>query len=158
MKNFITAYFTAVAKRIKRADSSVSAVSAMTLTLRGMRGTQVYTLANENGKTELRLYRSFFSDGKSVLKLEKSAECALETLIEQMNACGVLRWDGFHGKHPKKVQDGMMFCFQAVVNDGQSCRADGSANFPKGFHEFVQKLNRLLTEQTSETDSDSALS
>ncbi len=63
-----------------------------------------------------------------------------------MNTCGVLCRDGFHGKHPKNVSDGDMFNFTASVNGGQVIRADGSANFPKGYQDFVNYPDGLLTQ------------
>ena len=66
--------------------------------------------------------------------------------LELMNTCGVICWDGFHGKHPKNVKDGIMFDFRATVNDGQEIHADGSENFPKGYHDFVRELNKILTD------------
>ena len=39
-----------------------------------------------------------------------------------------------------------MFDFRATVNDGQEIHADGSENFPKGYHDFVRELNKILTE------------
>ena len=40
-----------------------------------------------------------------------------------------------------------MFDFRATVNDGQKIHAVGSENFPKGYHDFVRELNKLLTER-----------
>jgi len=37
-----------------------------------------------------------------------------------------------------------MFDFKAIVNDGQILHADGSANFPKGYREFVRGLDAML--------------
>jgi len=124
----------------------VDSVETMTLTLMRMRNTSVYEFAEKDGKTELRRYQKLYSGGEDVLQLEKSAVCDSATLSELMNACGVNRWDGFHGKHPKNVKDGTMFHFSATVNGGQEIWADGSENFPKGYHEFVNGLEKILGE------------
>ena len=105
-----------------------------------------YEIADEGGITELRLYREVFRGGEVVLELEKSAAYVPAVFIELMNRCRVMRWDGFHGAHPKNVSDGIMFDFMAVVNGGQKIRADGSENFPQGYREFVRELNRMLAE------------
>ena len=84
------------------------------------------------------------------LVLESSVPCDAQTMIELMNTCGILRWNGFHGKHPKNVSDGIMFRFEATVNGGQGIFADGSENFPKGYREFVRALDSMLAE--SEND------
>ena len=125
---------------------TVTAVESMTLTLRGMRGGSVYTFDGEAGQTELRLYRERYSGTETILELEQSAVYAVQDMIELMNNCGIVRWNGFHGKHPKNVSDGIMFRFEAAVNGGQTILANGSANFPKGYHEFVSALNTILTE------------
>ena len=125
---------------------TVTSIEAMTLTLQGMRGTSVYEIAEVDGKTELRRFRKVYSKGEDTLELEKTAVCDTKDFIELMNNCSVIRWDEFHGEHPKNVQDGIMFDFRATVNDGKEIHADGSANFPKGYHDFVRELNKILTE------------
>ncbi|MBR2976952.1 MAG: hypothetical protein IKC50_01580 [Oscillospiraceae bacterium] len=122
----------------------------MTLTLRGMRGGHVYKFDGEGNATELRRYREAYSGGEDELVLESSVPCGVQTMIELMNTCGILRWDGFHGKHPKNLSDGIMFRFEATVNGGQEIFADGSANYPKGYHEFVRALDAMLAEQEND--------
>jgi len=117
-------------------------VKTMTLTVRGMRGSYVYEFAGD----ELRLYREVYAGEETARELEKSVPCDAQTMVARMNTCGVMRWDGFHGKHPNNVLDGVMFDFKATVNDGQILHADGSANFPKGYREFVQALDAMLAE------------
>ena len=128
----------------REAPKTVTSVETITLTLRGMRGGYVYKLEGEGDVSELRRYRETYRDGKDELVLELSVPCDVQTMIALMNTCGILRWNGFHGKHPKNVSDGIMFCFEAEINGGQTIRADGSANYPKGYHEFVRTLNEML--------------
>lgn len=123
---------------------TVTSVEEMTLTLRGMRGSFVYKLEEMDGKTKLCYYREVYSNNKDTLELLRSAECDRQGIIAIMNECAVMRWDGFHGKHPKNVHDGIMFTFKAAVNGGNELYADGSANFPKGYREFVEALNKML--------------
>ena len=123
-------------------QKNVTSAGTMTLTLRGMRGSYVYKF--EGDVTEVRRYREAYRDGEDELVLESTAPCGVQTMIELMNTCGILRWDGFHGKHPRGVKDGTIFTCTATVNGGQTIRAEGSANFPKGYHEFVQALNEML--------------
>ena len=125
---------------------TITSLESMTLTLQGMRGSSVYEVISDSQKTELNIYREVFSNGEYVLKLEKSTVCDTQEFIKLMNDCNVIRWDGFHGKHPRNVKDGIMFDFTASVNEGQTIHADGSANFPKGYNEFVRALNDMLTE------------
>ena len=128
-------------------EKMIVSVLKMTLTLHGMRGSYVYTFENQ---CELRRYREIYRAGADKLVLEASAPCGVETMIELMNVCGIRRWDGFHGKHPQTVKDGIMFRFDAAVNGGQTIFAEGSANFPKGYHEFVRSLDAMLAEQEND--------
>ncbi|MBQ8610679.1 MAG: hypothetical protein IJ412_03110 [Oscillospiraceae bacterium] len=123
---------------------TITSIESMTLTLQGMRFCNVYEITNEDGKTELRRFRKVYSNGADALELEASAVCDITEFIGLMNTCGVICWDGFHGKHPKNVKDGIMFDFRATVNDGQEIHAVGSENFPKGYHDFVRELNKIL--------------
>ena len=134
----------------EKAPKTVTSVETMTLTLRGMRGGYVYKFEGESDVTELRRYREAYSGGEDELVLESSVPCGVQTMIELMNTYGILRWDGFHGKHPKNVSDGIMFRFEATVNGGQEIFADGSENFPKGYHEFVRALDAMLAEQEND--------
>lgn len=134
----------------RESPKTVTSVETMTLTLRGMRGGFVYKFEHEGDVAELQRHRETYRDGEDMLVLEASAPCGVQTMIDLMNTCGILRWDGFHGKHPKNVSDGIMFRFEATVNGGQTIIADGSANFPKGYHEFVRALDAMLAEQEND--------
>ena len=122
----------------------------MTLTLRGMRGGYVYKFEGSGDATELRCYRETYRNGEDELVHESSAPCDVKTMVDLMNTCNILRWNGFHGKHPKHVSDGIMFRFEATVNGGQTVKADGSENFPKGYHEFVRALDAMLAEHEND--------
>ena len=126
---------------------TISSIDTMTLTLQGMRFCNVYEITNEGGKTEIRRFRKVFSKGADTLELDASAVYDTMDFIAFTNTCGIIHWDGFHGKHPKNVTDGIMFEFIAAVNDGQEIHADGSENFPKGYHDFVHELDRILRAQ-----------
>ncbi len=131
-------------------EKTVTSVEKMTLTLHGMRGSCVYKFETEGDMRELRRYQIVYSDGEDRLELEKSAPCSMQTMIDLMNSCGILRWNGFLGEHPKNVRDGIMFRFEAAVNGEQTVKAEGSENFPKGYRDFVRALDTMLAE--SEND------
>ena len=108
MKRFITLITTMVLSTsiglCGRADDcrkTITSIEAMTLTLQGMRFCSVYEITNKDEKTELRRFRKVYSNGADTLELEASAVCDITAFIELMNTCGVICWDGFHGKHPK---------------------------------------------------------
>ena len=128
----------------KNRKNGIVSMQELTLRTGNMRVTYLYKTAREDTGLKLKRYREVFVDGEVRLELENSVSCTNSELIELMNNCNVLKWNGFHGKHPKNVSDGTMFTFIATVNNGQIIRADGSENFPKGYKEFVRKLNELL--------------
>ncbi|MBQ9976158.1 MAG: hypothetical protein IJP16_06570 [Clostridia bacterium] len=123
---------------------NVNTVEEMTLTQRGMRGGTVYKIENKDGRVELRRYREIYSGEETALEPEGSAVCEAEAFVELMNSCGVMQWNGFHGKHPKNVSDGITFSLTATVNGGESITADGSARYPKGYLDFVRALGGML--------------
>lgn len=133
---------------------AVTSVEAMSLTLRGMWGGTVYELSVSDGRTELVLYSEKYDGEKNYLAPERSATCEISDIVSLMNDCGVMRWNGFHGKHPKNVCDGIMFIFKASVNGGEAISANGSENFPKGYREFVNGLDGIL--EKGETESERA--
>ena len=130
----------------KGANRAITSLESMTLTQQGMRGTTLHEITVKEEKSELCFYRLVFSNGEDTRVLEKRTVCDTQVIIDCMNTCGILRWNGFHGKHPKTVQDGILFRFSAAVNGGVEIHADGSANFPKGYNDFVRFLDQLLTE------------
>ena len=153
MKKLLISIANMVIGLFGRADNckkTITSIETMTLTLQGMRLCSVYEIANKDGKTELRRFKKLYSNRVDMLDLEASVVCNITDLIKLMNTCRIIRWDGFHGKHPKNVKDGIMFDFTATVNDGQEIHAHGSENFPKGYHDFVRELNKML--ETQEND------
>ena len=64
-----------------------------------------------------------------------------------MNECGFASWNGFDGKHPKNVSDGIMFSLFAVINDGMKVNAKGSENFPKNYKTFMGEVKSILNGQ-----------
>ncbi len=128
----------------KKRQKHIVSVQELTLKTMGMRFTHLYKIEQQAGSCSLSRYRERFTDGTARWELEKSISCTADCLVTLLNSCGVIGWNGFHGRHPKRVSDGVMFTFSATVNDSQIIHADGSANFPKGYHEFVRQLDALL--------------
>ena len=121
----------------------VTSVEEMALTERGMRGGTVYKIKVNGTQTELMRYR----EGRFEPELEESATCDTQYIIELMNSCGIIGWDGFSGKHPRNVHDGIMFKFKATVNGGRSVKANGSENFPKGYRELLNGINSIFSQR-----------
>ena len=131
---------------IKKGNNYITSVQDFTLKISNMRTTYLYKIRHNDNAQKLERYQEFFVNGEVRFDLEKSSYCTNDEIIELMNNCKVMKWDGFHGKHPKNVSDGTMFSFTATVNDGQIIRADGSQNFPKGYCEFVRALDEMLSD------------
>lgn len=113
----------------------------------GMRVTREYEIISKGGVAEVNEYTIRYSDDQRIL--ERSVLCDNEMMIELLNVCGIMRWDGFEGKHPFGVRDGEMFSFSAIVNGRKIIRAHGSENFPKNFPEFRKQIDIILSENNS---------
>ena len=64
-------------------------------------------------------------------------------VINILNECDILSWDGFNGKRPKDVQDGTDFYFDAKIN-GKDIEAEGHTVFPESYNPFVKWIDSAL--------------
>ena len=124
--------------------TTLTSFEKISLRVISMRYDIEYEILNKPPKAVLSLYHIFYKDGSNKRVIEKSAVTDTEIMLELFNSCKIIRWNGFRGNHPKDVSDGVMFKFQAEVNEGQTVYAEGSENFPQGYREFVGMLNRIL--------------
>lgn len=124
--------------------TTLTSFEKITLRVIGMRYDMEYEILNKPPKAVLSLYQISYRDGTNKRVIEKSAVTDTEMMLELFNLCKIISWDGFRGDHPKDVKDGVMFKFQAEVNEGQTVYAEGSENFPQGYREFVSTLNLIL--------------
>ena len=147
----VLAMLSGLFNRKDNGENTITSVESMTLILRGMCGGTVYTFDHKSDYTKLCRYYEKYSNGENILELDESTACDIETMIRLMNKCNILGWNGFHGAHPKNVLDGIMFRFEAKVNNGVTVFADGSENFPKGYREFVRALDNMLTNEKTES-------
>ena len=130
---------------LRELSRKITSVEQVNLRINGMRVTEEYVI--EGGDpARISLSRFSYADGKEVRKPEKNIFCSPDALLDLLNSCNVLSWDGFLGRHPANVTDGDIFMFTAAVNGGTTIRAEGSANYPRGYGEFVRTLNQLLSE------------
>lgn len=127
-----------------------------TITIResGMRVIEEYKIINKGDICEISFYQIVPISGtyNDQYTLLKSAEYDTEKLIALMNECGFASWNGFDGKHPKNVHDGIMFGLDAVINGNETVTARGSQNFPKKYKEFMAKIKDILV-KNQETSS-----
>ena len=118
--------------------------SRVTLERSGMRFIEEFELTADGEKTKAVRYNLVFRNGEKAR--EPIAEATLDTkdVVEMLNKCRLLSWDGFYGKHPKGVLDGTMFTLEAVVNGDRKISAHGSQNFPKKYSDLTQWLYELF--------------
>ncbi|MBR0146861.1 MAG: hypothetical protein IJM25_09390 [Eubacterium sp.] len=127
----------------------ITAYTSLSWNISGMRVTREYEILHKGEDTEVSEYElRCVTGGGRERQLLRRVLCTEQRMLELLNAFDIMKWDGFHGKHPRGVLDGEMFTFRATVNDGVSIRAEGSANFPKGFREFRSAVHLLLEEGT----------
>ena len=123
---------------------SITSFSEIRLKLSGMRVTEVYEIKCSGGEAVISQYWLSYQDSEDRYKLQRQATVPAPDMIDVLNRCGVLRWDGFRGKNPPGVLDGTMFNFTATVNGDRRIRADGSNNFPKHYRDFTDALYQML--------------
>lgn len=130
-------------------NKQVESFESITIRESGMRVTEEYVIINKGDICEISRYQlipiSGTYDDEHILL--QSAEYKTEDMIALMNDCSFASWDGFEGKHPKNVSDGVMFTLSAVINDGQEVSAHGSQNFPKDYKAFMDKIKDILIEE-----------
>ena len=128
-------------------DKQIISFVKITLDESGMRFRHEYEIVFSDGQAEVKYYTFSYSDGEEQRIPEKSAECGADEVLALLNDCRVFGWDGFVGKHPRGVLDGIMFTFNATVNGGETIYAHGSQNFPKKYREFRDGLYEMLNRQ-----------
>ena len=107
-----------------------------------MRYMHEYEIIIDGEEAKLLFYENAWADEERIPL--KQILCSKDEILQLLNDYTVFRWDGFFGKHPRNVSDGEMFLFQALVNEGEKIRAEGSENFPKHYSELKNSLRKLL--------------
>ena len=109
-----------------------------------MRGATEREIVMRGSEAEVTEYTIRYDKGQDVRVPQAQAVCSAQQMVQLLNDCHMLAWDGFHGAHPKHVLDGTMFRLNATVNGGRTIHADGSQNFPKHYRDFTDGLYALL--------------
>ncbi len=126
----------------------IKSFERISITESGVRYKCEYELTASDSQAEMAEYSITFADGGERRELKRSASCGMEETLEALNVCGIGSWNGFIGAHPEGVDDGMMFSFEAVVNDSNIIRAKGSENFPDHYRELIAWITGKLSEGT----------
>lgn len=103
------------------------------LCLSGMRAVRTYEITRE-GDVALFVCR----------ETGDRAERPLAEVLAVFNRCGVLRWDGFSGRHPRGLLDGTMFRFTLTADGKEVVTATGSQNFPRRFYDLREYIETAL--------------
>lgn len=130
----------------RKPTEEIHSYKTIKLKINGMRGTREYEINCQGEISEISLYRYFYTNRKEERRLEKSAFIGTEEMINILNFCKFADWNGFKGKHPKNVHDGDMFRLEAVINENKTITAEGSANFPNGYNEFLRQIGAILAD------------
>ncbi len=128
----------------------IESFTRLLLRTSGMRFTEEQEILMVGEEAQVSLYGIRYSKDGDERVLEERVLCSPERVLELLDRCGVLKWDGFWGAHPKGVRDGIMFSLKAEVNGGQVISAEGSENFPRHYREFTDGLREILRESGPE--------
>lgn len=128
----------------KSRQKRIESFEKITLHTSGMRCTVDYEIVMQAGQAELSRYSVRYTQENTERVPERRALVSEQVILQLLNDCQILSWDGFHGKHPRGVKDGTMFSFTAVVNGGRTIRAEGSQKFPKHYRELTQAICDIL--------------
>ena len=120
----------------------VESFSEIALSITYMGGREELKAICKGACTEV-TFRNVYPEPNEPPEPLSETTCDTGTIIELLNGCGIMKWDGFHGKQPRYMVDGEMFTFEATVNDGDKIHASGSNNFPKGFWELRNGLRKI---------------
>lgn len=120
------------------------AFTKLNLTIMGMRCTEEYEVICSGESCEAAHYFIMYGRPEGDRReLQKSAECSTQVVLDLLNQCNVLKWDGFSGANPRGVRDGWMIRFEAEIN-GKRIYASGSNNFPRHYSEFRDGIRSLV--------------
>ena len=97
----------------------------VTLRLSGMRFTTEYEIVMKDKEAEVVEYAIRYEKNEDKRIPQRQTVCSADRILKLLNDCELVSWDGFHGKHPKNVQDGIMFSLNATVNGDWKIRAEG---------------------------------
>lgn len=136
-------------RNIKLLFEKINSFEIVTLHTSGMRYIADHEIVNNGDNAIVSQYAIEHRDGEKVRHLQKRAKCSMKFMLELMNKCRLLSWDGFYGKHPKGIKDGIMFSFDATIND-KKIHADGSQNFPSHYRDFTDGIYKILQEGENE--------
>ena len=128
-------------------DKKIESFESVVLKTSGMRSRSVFEIKQKDGEAEISESRLVCREGGGTgLVPLKAVRRSTAEVLELLNKCGLLEWNGFNGAHPHGVNDGTVFELCAVVNGGERISANGSQNFPNHYSELSEWLYKTLYE------------
>ena len=97
----------------------ITSFSEIRLKVSGMRLTEVYEILCCGDDAEVSQYWLSYKNHEDNYNLQKHVTVPAADVIDVLNQCGILKWDGFRGKNPPN-------------------------NFPKHYRDFTDVLYRML--------------
>ncbi len=101
----------------------ITSFSEIRLKVSGMRLTEVYEILCRGDDAEVSQYWLSYKNHEDNYNLQKHVTVPAADVIDVLNQCGILKWDGFRGKNPRGVLDGTMFSFPTVQTTFRSTTA-----------------------------------
>lgn len=121
----------------------VSAFEKLTFSLSAMRYHHEYVITRDGDNATLEFYNGYFRHDEE-RESEKTVSLSAAEIVKLLKDCGVDRWDGFSGKNPRGMLDGIMFNFTADLGEEGRIYASGSNNFPRGYSDFRDALEAII--------------
>ena len=97
----------------------IESFEIITLHTSGMRYSADFEIVMKGGVAEVFQYQIRHRYPENERILEKRVSVGNDKTPVLLNNCKLLSRDGFHGKHPRGVLDGIMFSLNAIVNGGK---------------------------------------
>ncbi len=118
----------------------VRSFERITLRLSGMRHLTEYEIVMNDGAAEVSSYGLRYENETETRVPRARIRTDASEVLNLLNRCRLISWDGFDGPRPRGLKDGTDFRLDAVVNGGRRIRARGSQNFPRGYRKLVDWL------------------
>lgn len=99
-----------------------------------------YIITNEGEETKISISVTTSAKDEGGNRSEEGY-CSTEDMIELLNECNVLSWNGYD----KKGDKDMDFRFEGNIN-GEEIEAKGKMAYPKNFEDFVDGVEDLCQE------------
>ncbi len=122
----------------------ISSLEKLILKETGMRSREEFEILPDGQKAKILHYGIFYRQNEEKRQLLRESECEMSEVLSVLNQCRLLAWNGFHGAHPGNVSDGTMFDLEVLINRDRTVKADGSANFPRHYHELKNWIMEKL--------------